>query len=262
MEIPLISIITVCYNAETSIRATIASVLSQDYTNYEYIIIDGKSTDGTCEIIKKELQMYSSRDVRFISEDDKGIFDAMNKGVRLSKGVYVNFMNAGDTFISSNVLKRIAPELDGTDFVAGVARTSAKTFWIPVSSHVNAKKMLSGHNINHQATFTKRKLLYTEGYDLNYSLISDDLYFIKKVLKEHCSYKPVLTIVCDYDSSGLSSNPKNYDKIIEERKSFAKTFFEGYDLTFYMVPKDDFISRIIQRLLNVLFYIKCSFNNL
>ncbi|MBR0038301.1 MAG: glycosyltransferase [Bacteroidales bacterium] len=102
MPSPLISVITVCYNAASLIEETIQSVLGQDYPNLEYLIIDGASTDGTLDIIKK----YADR-VKFVSEPDKGIYDAMNKGLKLAQGEWVNFMNAGDTFADCNVVSDV-----------------------------------------------------------------------------------------------------------------------------------------------------------
>lgn len=96
----LVTIVTVCYNASDLIEETIKSVVSQNYPNKEYIIIDGGSTDGTIDIIKK----YGSKIDCWISEKDCGIYDAMNKGILRSSGKWINFMNAGDTFYSANAI--------------------------------------------------------------------------------------------------------------------------------------------------------------
>ena len=103
MEKPLISIITVAYNAIQLIEATIKSVINQSYTSIEYIIIDGGSTDGTIDIIKK----YDKYLAYWISEPDKGIYDAMNKAIKKANGDWINFMNCGDTFVDENVISEI-----------------------------------------------------------------------------------------------------------------------------------------------------------
>ena len=100
-----ISIITVCFNAVGVIEKTILSVISQTYNDVEYIIIDGGSTDGTLDIVKK----YENYIAYWISEPDSGIYNAMNKGVKHATGLYCNFMNAGDFFINEKVLENIFP---------------------------------------------------------------------------------------------------------------------------------------------------------
>lgn len=98
MDNPLISVVTVAYNAVTTIEKTILSVINQTYPNVEYIIIDGGSTDGTVEIIKK----YANKLAYWVSEPDNGIYDAMNKGAKVATGEWINFMNCGDSFFTLN----------------------------------------------------------------------------------------------------------------------------------------------------------------
>ena len=109
---PLISVVTICYNAKNDLEKTILSVLSQTYQDIEYIIIDGGSTDGTVDIIHK----YSERLFYWISEPDKGIYDAMNKGMDRAIGSWINFMNAGDTFCDNEVIKNIFGYNDLSDY--------------------------------------------------------------------------------------------------------------------------------------------------
>ena len=103
-NIPLITIITVSYNAVTTIKETIISVVTQSYPNIEYIIIDGGSTDGTLDIIKK----YQDKITYWVSEPDKGIYDAMNKGLARANGDYVVFLNAGDRFPAADTIEKVA----------------------------------------------------------------------------------------------------------------------------------------------------------
>ena len=102
-----ISIVTVCYNASSEIEKTMESVLSQSYENIEYIIIDGASTDKTLELVNSLASKYNSRKVQIFSELDNGIFDAMNKGIKMATGDWINFMNAGDLFYNENVIENM-----------------------------------------------------------------------------------------------------------------------------------------------------------
>ena len=107
------TVITVCYNASATIRETIASVLGQTYRGMEYIVVDGKSTDGTAEI----LQSITDRRMKFISEKDTGIYNAMNKGLRMADGDYLIFLGADDTFFNEDVLEKVAAKITDTDSV-------------------------------------------------------------------------------------------------------------------------------------------------
>lgn len=103
MNSPKLSVVTVVYNGVQQIEKTIKSVISQDYHNIEYIIIDGGSSDGTIDIIKK----YNNEVAVWISEPDRGVYDAMNKAISLATGVWINFMNAGDCFCDNKVISKL-----------------------------------------------------------------------------------------------------------------------------------------------------------
>jgi glycosyltransferase involved in cell wall biosynthesis len=105
---PPITVITVVFNAKDTVRTCIDSVLAQGVDNLEYIVVDGGSTDGTLEILRG----YEARLTRLISEPDEGIYDAMNKGLKLATGQFVHFLNADDKYVSPTVLSYILPKLD------------------------------------------------------------------------------------------------------------------------------------------------------
>ena len=111
----LISVVTVSYNAVSTIEQTILSVINQTYPHIEYIIIDGGSTDGTVDIIKK----YADKIVYWVSESDKGIYDAMNKAIDVASGDYVNFINAGDKFCSLHILEKVMSFNHISDIIVG-----------------------------------------------------------------------------------------------------------------------------------------------
>ena len=110
-----ISIITVVYNNQETIQCTIDSILSQEYDDIEYIIVDGASTDGTVEVIKEAAKRYPKRSIKFISEKDEGIYDAMNKGIKLATGDIVGFLNSGDFYAVETAILQIAVSFQKND---------------------------------------------------------------------------------------------------------------------------------------------------
>lgn len=164
----LISIITVTYNAERFIEECISSVSSQIFTDYEFIIIDGNSNDGTVAIIEK----YSNEIDKIVVESDFGIYDAMNKGINLATGEYLYFLGADDILFSKSTLEMIAGAIKLNDspliVYGNVIYDTGKCF----KSMFGLKTLL--HNtIHHQAAFYHKKLFTTFRYDLRYRLISD-----------------------------------------------------------------------------------------
>lgn len=170
-----VSIITVCYNAENQIKRTIDSVLIQGFQNFEYIIIDGKSTDKTLKIIKKYTLDFKKKDIDFkiISEPDKGIYDAMNKGIKNATGVWINFMNAGDQFYSSNVLYNIFTKnynLDDKVLVYGFKYQNNKAIY-PKEIDVLKNGIMLG---NHQSMFFNKTIIKEDLiFDLKYPIYGD-----------------------------------------------------------------------------------------
>ena len=170
---PLISIITVSFNCAKTIEETILSVINQSYTSIEYIIIDGKSTDGTIEIIKK----YADRISFWVSEKDDGIYDAMNKGLRKANGDFVLFLGGDDHLISFHVLQDIVPQLQPTRvcvYHGDVYRCVSKDLY---GGKYNRYK-LAIKNIPHQALFYPKVIYKNYNYDVKYSLFADYQYNI------------------------------------------------------------------------------------
>lgn len=157
---PLISVITVAYNAKNDLEKTIQSVLNQTYSNIEFVIVDGGSTDGSVEIIKK----YEERIDKWISEPDKGIYDAMNKGIKLATGEWLNFMNAGDVFYDEDVLLNIFSLniLPEKSFLYSDVYRYSKDHKSQILYENNRHK----GDINHQGSIYKKKLHDTYGYYL------------------------------------------------------------------------------------------------
>jgi len=177
-ETPLVTIITVTFNAELFLETTVQSIIEQNYPNIEYIIIDGGSTDTTIDIIKK----YKKHINYWISEPDQGIYDAMNKGIHTTSGKWVNFMNAGDTFTSPNSISNIFDKLQhNTDIVCGdvfLVDQQKKTKYYQKSSGFNdiSNSMIP---CNHQGMFVKASIMKAELFNTHYLLAADYDFIIK-----------------------------------------------------------------------------------
>ena len=197
---PKVTIVTVCYNAERDIEATLLSVTGQTYTNIEYLIIDGGSTDHTCDIIQK----YSERTDYFISEPDRGVYDAMNKAVAIAKGEWILFMNSGDTFFSNDtvsvVFDRIVDDDTGVIFGDTVFAEGDKHTIIRYGDMRTHSVMPSCH----QSIFCRTCLLRKYPFNLKYKFASDyDLFYRLKCAGVRMLY--IETVVAVYDASrGLS----------------------------------------------------------
>jgi len=206
----LFSVITICYNEKNNIARTIESVLSQSYDNYEYIVVDGLSTDGTCEIINSYRQKFCEKKVDFtiISEKDSGIYNAMNKGVKLAKGMFVNMMNAGDAFANDEILKNVSEQMNkNMDIVYGnvhcIAIRRNKLIRYPFKPK-SLETITRVGSINQQATFARTKLLLGEPFDEGYKIAADYKFFLSMYLAER--FFEYLDIhVADFYLGGISS---------------------------------------------------------
>lgn len=215
-----ISVVTVCYNSEKTIRKTILSVLSQKYTNFEYIIIDGDSQDTTCNIIDEMVIIAENYKIPFkvFSEKDKGVYDAMNKGALRATGEYILYMNSGDTFSSSDSLMNLCTGININEYDVIYGDTLMSFSWGKI---VNKPQKLTVNNpmpFIHQSCLTKRSLLLKFPFNLKFKIIADhNLFYILKI--NNYKFKYISTLVSEYDASeGISSeNPYlmylEYDRI-------------------------------------------------
>lgn len=167
-SLPLVSVVTISYNAAQFIEKTILSVVEQDTADFEYIVIDGGSRDGTVDIIKK----YQSWITYWVSEPDKGIFDAMNKALSVAKGQWIIFMNSGDCFYDNRILSEIAVYMKDAkiELIYGDVNLFSNE-----RDFIFRQKVTRGNiNLNsvcHQAVFIRRELHYN--FDMRYKLTAD-----------------------------------------------------------------------------------------
>jgi glycosyltransferase involved in cell wall biosynthesis len=212
--LPKLSVITIVYNNVRDIERTMLSVLNQSYGNIEYILIDGASNDGTLEIINK----HKDRIAKLVSEKDKGIYDAMNKGLALATGDYVLFMNSGDEIYDKETVKRIFATAPGADIYYGETEMYNEN-WQSLGrrrhqapEHFTWQSFKYGMNISHQAIYIKRSL--TEPYDLRYKY-SADIDWIIKIAKKASSIVNTHLYVAKYLVGGMSK--KKHRESLKER---------------------------------------------
>ena len=203
---PLISVITVSYNAVSTIEQTILSVLNQSYTNIEYIIIDGGSTDGTVDIIKK----YADKIAYWVSEPDQGIYDAMNKGIDRASGEWINFMNSGDSFFSLNTIADVFNDVKSKDVAVIYGdRVSVYTFGKYYHKTDSLDSFEKNFPIFHQSIFADTTLLKKYKFDLKYKICADyNQFFILYKLGYKFQYIPMYLSVCECET-GVSTLLKN-----------------------------------------------------
>jgi len=217
------SIITVALNEERNIRKTCESVCSQDFDDFEWIVIDGGSTDGTLGILEE----YKKKISYLSSEPDDGIYDAMNKGIEVSTGEYLVFMNAGDSFYDASALSRVSksPNKDVLcgDFmcVAADGRNFVKEF-----PKLLPRDFLVHNMLPHQASFFKRGLFSKYGvYDTSYRIAGDYEIFVRFLYVNNASYWHVPHVVAVFGIDGISSN-RMYKKLRRiENHRVRKTYF-------------------------------------
>jgi glycosyltransferase involved in cell wall biosynthesis len=196
-SLPKISVITVVYNDELNIEKTIKSVLNQTYTNIEYIIINGNSKDKTDTIVKK----YISEINIYINENDKGIYDAMNKGILLSTGEWIIFMNSNDTFYNNNVIEDVFKiDYTGYDVIYGTAAISSKVGYFKPR---NLNSFWVGMPFNHQSSFLNCVTHKNNLFNLSYR-VSAVYDFFYSLYSQNSKFYRVDNIIANYDLTGIS----------------------------------------------------------
>ena len=193
---PKLSIVTVVLNDIKGLKRTIESIKSLNFTDFEYVVIDGGSDDQSLDFIKNEPTIS-----KWLSEKDNGIYDAMNKGIRICSGDYIHLLNAGDTYYSSDVFNN-SYFLDEKDFLAWAVLKRGKkdVIWSPHKS-----KIYNSLRIAHPGLIVKRSYyINNEFYSLDYSLISDSVFILKNVKENNSNlYQNILV---DMDGSGVSTS--------------------------------------------------------
>ena len=208
-----LSIITINYNNREGLRKTIESVVNQTWNDFEYIIIDGGSTDGSVDIIRE----FADKIDYWVSEPDKGIYNAMNKGVAIAKGEYCSFMNSGDSFCSPNTIEAVFSKQVATDIICGNTHTNI----LKVPPQEITLDYLFNNSICHQCAFMRTFLMKKYGYDEKYRIVADRKFFIQALILDNCTYQAIDVDVANYDITGFSAtNPVlsrlEHNQVLEE----------------------------------------------
>lgn len=221
-----ISVVTVCYNAAGVLEETMLSVLNQTYKDIEYIIVDGGSTDGTVDIIKK----YADRIAYWVSEPDKGIYDAMNKGTKLATGNFLIFLGAGDLFYTTNVIKNVVEQIKNPN-VAYYGNVIFKGVGKKYLGKFNKIKWATT-NISHQAIFYPKQVYRIYVYNTIYRVYADYAYNLN-LLKEKVKFVYIDEVITLYDMTGFSAN--NRDEAFQ--KDFRNLLLNSVGFWAYYIGK-------------------------
>jgi glycosyltransferase involved in cell wall biosynthesis len=224
-----ISIITICYNRSGTIAKAIESVLSQDYPNIEYIVIDGNSTDGTQDIIES----CSGNIARYISEPDQGMYDAINKGLNLATGDVVGLMHSDDVFYDSAVVSKIVAKFEKESETEGVYGNGIyvtndaeeKLVRNRIGGAYNFENLKSGWLPLHPTVYLKRSLIDKYGvYDLNFKIASDTEFLLRYLYKHKIKMTYLNEYVVKMRMGGLSTSYKRAFEVLREDYNIYKFY--------------------------------------
>ena len=232
---PLISVVTVVRNGADSIEKTIQSVLHQTFDNIEYIIIDGSSTDGTLDIIRK----YEDKVAYWLSEPDHGIYDAMNKSIALVTGDWINFMNAGDLFYRDDV---VADLFGGVEVTADVLYGDHQVIYDAKHSKVKKaggiRDLWKGMMFCHQSLFVRTALMKSHNFNLRFK-IAADFEVLYTLFLSDCVFLDTGMVIASVSASGLSG--KHTLQTVKEQwmvvRSLSNGIFKNMFYTYMMIMR-------------------------
>ena len=212
------SIITINYNNRQGLLYTIDSVVCQTYMDYEWIVIDGGSTDGSRELLEEYQQHFAY----WCSEPDKGVYNAMNKGIDHAEGEYLLFLNSGDVLYDENVLLQVDNLHSEADIISGQVERMDNHQLLRVY-HPSILRQLYYSTLNHQGTFIKKTCFGNLRYDERLEVVSDWKFWLEAIIKEKATVEVIDIIVARQDMTGISSIAPDLDK--SERKKVLNEYF-------------------------------------
>ena len=218
-----LSIITVNYNNADGLRATMQSVAGQSCKEFEYVVVDGGSTDGSVEAIRENEAFID----RWVSEPDGGIYEAMNKGVAMASGEYVLFLNSADCLAGEDVMAEVVLKLGEKDFyIGGVMRQERGGVMVYPPKVLRASFLLMNY-LPHQATFIRRQLLVDRPYRVQYRIAADWEQMVYELIVRGRSYELLEICITLFDVKGISSVRSTYEKQQTERETILHEHFSG-----------------------------------
>lgn len=223
------SIITINFNNAKGLEKTITSVVNQTFKNYEYIVIDGGSSDASKQVILQ----YEKQLTYWVSEPDNGIYHAMNKAIEKAKGEYLLFLNSEDLLFDNNTLAKVDNDIteEAKDLYYGnvlYVQPGKKEKTLVYPEKLNFGFFFS-QTISHQGTFIKKSLFDTVGlYNEQNKIVSDWEFFILALYKHNASYKYLNYVLARYDATGISSNEANFSQVYKERDRVLNEHFKHY----------------------------------
>lgn len=233
-----LSVITINYNNREGLHKTIASVVNQSWQEFEYIVIDGGSIDGSVDVIKG----FADRIDYWISESDKGIYHAMNKGIDVAQGEYCIFINSGDCLYCDETLELASVKLDGTDIITGTLMLDSGPM-CPSPSEITLPYLYKDVNsLSHPASFIKSHLLKKYHYDEDLKIVSDWKFFVQVLIMDGVSYKSIPQIISIFDCTGVSST--NSELILRERHYVLENDFPKSIYVYFLDNTKDYDSQL------------------
>jgi len=224
-----VSIITINYNNAAGLEKTIRSIVSQNLTGIEYIVIDGNSTDNSVDIIKQ----YEDKINLWVSESDSGIYNAMNKGIKQATGEYIIFINSGDIVKKNADLQVIISQISGEDIVyfnMEIADTLSGTSYIKEYPDYPDFKYFAEDTLPHTASFIKREVLMNYGYYSELKNITSDwAFFMDAICLLNCTYKHINDCFSIFYIDGISSDAINRQLLMDERNEHIADAYPLYN---------------------------------
>lgn len=249
MEQCKFSVIVVCYNAGDKLAGTVDSILAQDYEDYEIVVQDGGSEDGSVERLRAA--QAGNEKLRLFVEKDSGIYDAMNKALSKAKGQIVNFLNCGDTFPSPDILKKAAAYMEANQgagiYYGDIFNEKTNS---AVASSPRITPFVCYRNIPcHQACFYEKKLFEKRNYDTDYVVRADYEHFLWCCLREGATPAYMGMVIAAYEGGGFSESKENRKRDREEHRLITrkylgrgKCFWYGFLLAVTLAPLRRFLA--------------------